>query len=71
MQRPGHASSTCLAAFPERDIDIYHISHFGGGTMITLGNGKIIKGKSNHHTLGRPCTSALFMIPFQHLAKVG
>lgn len=71
IYRPGPSSHTCLAAFPVKDINIYHISHFREETMITLEDGKIIKDKSNYPTLGRPSASVSFIIPFQHLGKVG
>lgn len=65
------ASHTCLPAFPVKDINIYHISHFREEIMITPQDGKIIKDKSNYPTLDRPSTSVSFIIPFQHLGKVG
>lgn len=71
IDRTGPASHTCLAAFPVKDINIYHISHFTEETTITPEDGKIIKDKSNYPTLGRPSASISSIIPFQHLGKVG
>lgn len=71
VDRPEPASHTCQAEFPVKDINIYPVSHFREETMITPVDGKIIKDKSNYPTLGRPSASFSFIIPFQHLGKVG
>ncbi len=68
--RPGAASHTCLAAFPVKHINIYHISYFRDETLITLEDGKIIKDKSNYSTLGKPSSSVSFIISLQYLDKV-
>lgn len=65
-----HLTHASLAAFPVKDINIYHISHFRDEIMITPQDGKIIKDKSNYPTLGRLSSSLSFIIPFKHLGKV-